>query len=110
MEILNSMFAKLDPYRTRLEPRRESAAPGRGEAAGQSAPPSSGDRVSLSAIARLLTVAHAEAGKAPDVRQEKVDSIKERVASGEYAPDQEQTAKNLLRDEALLAGSPRDEP
>jgi negative regulator of flagellin synthesis FlgM len=108
MEILNSMFAKLDPYRTRLESRKESAATGRGEAAGTAAAQTpGGDRVSLSAIARLFTAAHAEAGKAPDVRQEKVDDIKERIASGEYAPAPEQIAEKLLRSEAFLAGSLR---
>ncbi len=106
MDIKNVSINNQDPYRTRLNATENNAAQGRAaksEPGGN--PVSQGDRVSLSASARLHTLAHAEAGKAPDIRQEKVDDIKARVASGEYSVDSKKVAEKLLRSEGLLASS-----
>jgi negative regulator of flagellin synthesis FlgM len=108
MEIINSMFAKLDPYRTKLDNRKETAVvKGRGAASGHAAATQTpaGDKVSLSPNARLLTAAHAEVSRAPDVRQEMVDGIKERIAAGDYTIDPERIAERLLQSEAFLSKS-----
>lgn len=111
MEIKNSMLPKLDPYRTRLDPKAEAANANADRAKGgaaqtQGAP--QGDRVSLSPEARLHTTAHAEASNAPDVRQEKVNDLKERVASGEYRPDSKNIAKKLLQSETDFTSALKD--
>jgi len=106
MEIKNSL-KNLDPYRTKLDPKAEAAQArnSRSDAAGKNAAAPAGDKVSLSSSAMLHTLAHSEAGKAPELRQEKVDAIKERIASGEYSIDTKKVAENMLRDEAFMATS-----
>lgn len=102
MEIKNNLLNKLDPYRTTLDPKAEAAsARTKGAQANAAAP--QGDRVSLSPNALLHTAAHAEAGRAPEVRQDKVEALKEQVASGNYSVDSRKIAEKLLRDETLLA-------
>lgn len=104
MEIKNSLLKHLDPYKTQLDPKAEAASARAGNGAqAQSAP--QGDRVSLSSTALLHTTAHAAASAAPDVRQEKVDVLKERVSTGAYTVDAKKVAEKLLQNEALLAGT-----
>ena len=109
MEIKNSMLSKLDPYKTKLDPKAENAAAARtrGAEAGPDASQqaATGDRVSLSSAARLHTVAHAEASSAPEIRQEKIDSIKERIASGSYTVDAKNIASKLVESEVDFAGT-----
>ncbi len=73
-------------------------------ASGQQQSDSNGDTVSLSSEARLRGAAFAEASQAPDVRQEKVKDLKERVKNGTYKPDLKKAATNLLRDDMQLLG------
>jgi negative regulator of flagellin synthesis FlgM len=109
MEIKNSLLHNADPYRLDRDQAARSAQAallqqkrgGADEAVGRS----EGDRVSLSPAAMLHTAAHAEAGKAPDIRREKVEALKARVDSGDYAPDSRKIAEGLLKDEAFLAGT-----
>lgn len=61
-----------------------------------------GDRVSVSQNAILLTEARRTAQATPDVRQEKVDALKEQVASGTYSINTTQLASNLLKEEGGL--------
>ena len=112
MEIKNSLLRNLDPYRNKIDSKEAAASGGagrsKGPAPGQTqgqASAAQGDRVSLSSSALLHTTAHAAASGAPDVRQEKVDALKERVASGEYTVDSRKVAEKLLESEALLAGT-----
>lgn len=107
MEIKNSLLKGVDPYKATLDANKAEAAKARaGQAAPQQAAPvQSGDRVSLSSEARLHTVAHQAATHAPEVRQEKVDSLKERVASGGYTVDSRKVAEKLLESETALAGT-----
>lgn len=109
MEIKNSL-KNLDPYRNKLDPKAEAAQArnSRTDAAGTHSAAPAGDKVSLSSSAKLLTLAHSETGKAPEIRQEKVDAIKERIASGEYSVDTKKVAENMLRDEAFMAVSLKD--
>lgn len=105
MEIKNSLLKQVDPYRSTIESKSDAAS-GRARGAGEAAPSSAqGDRVSLSPSALMHTTAHAAASRAPEVRQEKVDSIKERLANGEYTIDSRKIAKKLLETDALLAGT-----
>ncbi len=106
MEIKNSLLKNTDLYRSKLDSAQETAASVRTRESGvaeQTAP--QGDRVSLSPEARLHTAAFASANSAPDVRQDKVDAVKERIASGEYAVDSKSIAQKLLNTDALLAGT-----
>ncbi|MDR1685687.1 MAG: flagellar biosynthesis anti-sigma factor FlgM [Desulfovibrio sp.] len=109
MEIKNSLLHNADPYRLDLDQTARSAQAAllqekRG-GAGEAASRAEGDRVSLSPAALLHTAAHAEAGKAPDIRREKVEALKARVESGAYVPDSRKIAEGLLKDEAFLAGA-----
>lgn len=111
MEIKNSLLKNIDPYRAKLD-SEESAATGRvrspGGQEGTSPAAPKGDRVTLSSSALLHTAAHSAAGSAPEVRQEKVDAIKERIAAGEYHIDAKKIAEKLVQNEALLAGTLKD--
>lgn len=103
MEIKNTLLKQFDPYRSKIDAKNDAAsARSRGEASQASA---QGDRVSLSSSALLHTVAHAAASKAPEVRQEKIDSIRERLFAGEYTIDSKDIAQKLLESEALLANT-----
>lgn len=106
MEIKNALLRNIDPYRARID-TKETADPaaGRAKSAVQNSAAAQGDRVSLSSSARLHTAAHAAAANAPEVRQEKVDTIKQRVDSGEYTVDSRKVAEKLVQSEALLAGT-----
>ena len=105
MEIKNTLLKQVDPYRTTIDPKKDAAA-GRARNSGEASPGAvQGDRVSLSPSALMHTTAHAAATKAPEIRQEKVDGIKERLANGEYTIDSKHIAKKLLENDALLAGT-----
>ncbi|MCL1939992.1 MAG: flagellar biosynthesis anti-sigma factor FlgM [Desulfovibrionaceae bacterium] len=104
MEIKNSLFKNIEPYRAKVETKEAvDAAAGRAKNAAQNPVAAQGDRVSLSASARLHTTAHAEAANAPEVRREMVDALKQRVDSGEYTVDSGKVAEKLVQSEALLA-------
>jgi negative regulator of flagellin synthesis FlgM len=106
MEIKNSLLKNLDPYQAKVETKEAAdATAGRTKNTAQNPVSAQGDRVSLSASARLHTTAHAEAANAPEVRREMVDAIKQRVDSGEYTIDARKVAERLVQSEALLAGT-----
>jgi negative regulator of flagellin synthesis FlgM len=104
MEIKNALLKGLDPYRTRLDAKSEVNGV-RARGTEEQAAAASGDRVSLSPGARLHTVARAEAFGAPEVRQGKVDVLKDRIAAGDYTIDAGNIAEKLLESEVLLAGT-----
>lgn len=107
MEIKNSLLKGVDPYKATLDANKAEAAKARaGQAESQQAAPAQGgDKVSLSSEARLHTVARQVASQAPEVRQEKVDSLKERVTAGDYTVDSRKVAEKLLEGDAMLAGT-----
>lgn len=103
MEIKN---ISLDTYRTQME-RADSAHRTRetGTSKSGSAPASAssrGDRVSVSRDAMLRTEAFSSAMSAADVRQEKVDSIKDQLATGRYKIDNRRIATKLVQSELGL--------
>lgn len=105
MEIKNTLMRGVDPYRTQQLDKGATAAQKSRTSTEQAAAAPSGDRVSLSASARLHTAARGEVMNAPEVRQEKVSALKEQVSSGEYTVDARKTAEKLLQSEAFLANT-----
>lgn len=100
MEIKNYLKA-LDPYQAKLDKAENAKAKG-GKRGADSAAQSSGDRVSLSNEAKLRTEAYTTALNTPDVRQEKVNSIKALVDSGDYVVDSRKVAEKLINEEVEL--------
>lgn len=102
MEIKN---ISLETYRSRME-QTDSAFRSReaGAARAGSSPASAshGDRVSVSRDAMLRTEAFSAAMSASDVRREKVDAIKEELASGRYKIDNRRIAEKLVQSEVGL--------
>jgi negative regulator of flagellin synthesis FlgM len=83
-------------YVQNAEPARAGNAPApRGAEASQGQAGS--DRVSLSAAARTLAGARKAVGSAPDVREDKVAAIKQRIADGTYNVSPEALAQSLLK-------------
>ncbi|MGE4297839.1 MAG: flagellar biosynthesis anti-sigma factor FlgM [Desulfovibrionaceae bacterium] len=99
MEIKN-LLTGLDPYQQQAKVEKNEA-----EAKARSAKTADtrgGDKVSLSPEARLRTEAYKSAQAAPDVRQEKVDAIKAKIANGEYQIDTRKIAEKMLSEEVDL--------
>jgi len=73
---------------------------GRLDSSSQSAPArtSSGDRVELSDRARALLVASEALSKQPQIRTEKVHSLKQMIKAGTYHVPGEKIAERLLGD------------
>lgn len=65
--------------------------------------PRQGDRISLSEEAKVRTVALNAASQAPDVRKDKLNAIRERVAAGEYVVDSRTIAQRLLEEDTQLS-------
>jgi negative regulator of flagellin synthesis FlgM len=105
MEIKKTLIRNADPYLNGLDKNQMAAARRATRADSEHAAGSRGDVVTVSPEAALLTQAHRAAGAAPEIRQEKVKDIKERLAAGTYAPDSRTIARKLLESEALLAGT-----
>lgn len=103
MEIKNT---NLDSYRVQLERndtnvRTNPLAP-KTNLATQPGQQGQGDRVSVSPDALLRTETFRQAMSAPDVRQEKVNAIKERVDTGTYQIDSRRIASKLVQSELAL--------
>ena len=108
MEIKNNLLKQTDTYRSSLNETQNAAARRAAQASPENAAKAQGDRVSVSPEALLRTEAYKAANAAPEVRQEKVDAIKEKVSSGTYTIDSKNIAKKLLESDALLAGTIRE--
>lgn len=61
------------------------------------------DRVALSAQAKIMGEIHQAANKAPDLRTDKVDAIKDQLATGSYQVNNEKIASRLLQSEAMFS-------
>lgn len=88
-------------YRAQMEATSATRAKDTGGAPKTTTPPQ-GDRISVSPDAMLRTEAYKVASNAPDVRQEKVNSLRERVASGTYQIDNRRIASKLVQSEMAL--------
>ncbi|MDR3358549.1 MAG: flagellar biosynthesis anti-sigma factor FlgM [Desulfovibrio sp.] len=103
MEIQNARNLLAAPYAAGLEKNAETlarAAAGRADNGASQA--QGGDRVSVSRDALLMTEARRSAQNAPDVRADKVEELRARIASGDYKPDSRLVAENLIREEPGL--------
>lgn len=94
-------------YRTQMDAAnaartKETGAQVRPGAAPASQAQAAGDRISVSTDAILRTEAYRVASSSPDVRQEKINSIKERIASGSYQIDNKRIASKLVQSEVAL--------
>lgn len=68
---------------------REAGGPGR-------------DSVNVSSNCRLITEALKSAHSSPDMRQDKIAAIRERIANGTYEIDARRIARCLIREEPGL--------
>lgn len=102
MNILFNPNQSINPYLTDHTQEARAARFQQGGKSQETDNSAQGDRVSVSQDAVLLTEARRTAQAAPDVRQEKVDALKQRVASGTYSIDSNQLAANLLKEEGGL--------
>lgn len=100
MKINNNTPQKLDPY-SQMQ-RLDNDPKAQAKNAQQAAAQPQGDRINLSSEALLHTTVHTAASNTPEIRQEKVNDIKERIASGSYNIDEKNIAKKLLQEEKLL--------
>ena len=100
MEIQNTTGPLLDPYAAGLEKSGETRGRARPESVGSDA--ARGDMVSVSQDALLLTEARRTAQNTPDVRADKVESLRIQVADGTYKPDSRLIAASLIREEPGL--------
>lgn len=99
MEIQTNTNPLLDPYTTGLEKSGEARARARTESQSDG---ERGDTVSVSQDALLLTEARRTAQNTPDVRADKVESLRIQVANGTYQPDSRLIAAGLVREEPGL--------
>lgn len=100
MEIQNTIGLLPDPYAVELEKSGETRGRARAESAESDA--ARGDTVSVSQDALLLTEARRTAQNTPDVRADKVESLRIQVANGTYKPDSRLIAASLIREEPEL--------
>lgn len=99
MEIQTNTNPLLDPYTTGLEKSGDVRARTRTESRSDG---DLGDTVSVSQDALLLTEARRTAQNTPDVRADKVESLRIQVANGTYKPDSRLIAAGLVREEPGL--------
>lgn len=79
--------------------RAQEAARSREKAAsrsGSAAQAVSGDRVELSGRSKEMAKAHEAVAAAPEVRQQKVQEIKESIASGQYEVNADKVAQKMI--------------
>lgn len=106
MKINHKSGALSDSYLLPANISRNDAAlaRGRAERGAPSAPaqPSAGDRVSVSHDAMLLAEGMRVAQNSPDIRSDKVESLRQSIANGTYSIDNRRLAYRLAQDEAAL--------
>jgi negative regulator of flagellin synthesis FlgM len=83
------------------KPRVEKPSEKAGESRGRGSAPRS-DSVRISDEARLYNRALRAAQDSPDVRQAKVNSIRELVETGEYVVDSRKTAAKIVEEDLDL--------
>ncbi|HPJ26044.1 MAG TPA: flagellar biosynthesis anti-sigma factor FlgM [Synergistaceae bacterium] len=75
----------------------------RGRSRGESFSGNSGDNLEVSSFAKELSLAMGELRKVPEIRSEKVESLRQQVEAGTYQPKLSLVALNLL---GAVQGSP----
>ena len=87
-----------DQYDPTIRQLKESGASGKAKAskAKKEGSRAAGDTVELSSRAKDVSKARAEVDRAPDIRTERVESLKEKVNSGEYKVDPDKVAQKIV--------------
>lgn len=98
----NPSQSTANPYQTDRSQETRQTRFQQGQHSQETDTSTQGDRVSFSQDAALLTEARRTAQATPDVRQEKVDALKEQVNQGTYKIDSRTLASNLLAEESSL--------
>ena len=99
MKIENNVQTFFDPYAASSATDKTTQARAADAAAPQT---EGGDTVSVSQDALLLTEARRTAQNTPDVRADKVATLRQEVADGTYAVDSRRIAQSLIREEPGL--------
>jgi len=87
----------------RSDASESAGATGKGSGS-EASQATSTDRVTLSDNAKLVSQATKDAQDAPDVRADKVASLKAQVEAGTYQPDSTKIAEKMLTMESDLFG------
>ncbi len=99
MEI-NNVLKNLDPYVKAEQSDQVNAEKSRRRA--ELRRPDSGDRASVSPEAKLRAEGFSAALAAPEVRAERVDALKAKIAAGDYQIDARNIAEKMLKEDADL--------
>jgi negative regulator of flagellin synthesis FlgM len=90
-------FVHIDPRRAQSTPSVVPASRVRRAASQSAASAASSDSVSLSSEARSLATSRRAVEAAPDVREDRVAELKQRIARGEYNVPPDVLARKLLK-------------
>ncbi|MFP4392040.1 MAG: flagellar biosynthesis anti-sigma factor FlgM [Desulfohalobiaceae bacterium] len=91
---INNLLAKLNALNQENIQGKQQNRPPASQETGQDQ-----DKVQLSAQGQALSQVQKGTEEGPDVRQQKVEELKQLVQNGEYKPDSEKTAQALLDQE-----------
>ena len=91
---INNLVAKINALnQEKLQGKGQNTSdPAQAETRGQ-------DKVELSSQGQALNQVRQAAEQESDVRQEKVEQLKQQVQNGQYNPDSEKTAQAMLQQE-----------
>lgn len=91
---INNLLSKLNALNQENIQGKQQNRPSASQETGQDQ-----DKVQLSSQGQALSQVQKGAEEGPDVRQQKVEELKQLVQNGEYKPDSEKTAQALLDQE-----------
>ncbi|WP_457570529.1 flagellar biosynthesis anti-sigma factor FlgM [Desulfovulcanus sp.] len=95
MEI-KSVLTGIQTYKQAKVDKEKSLSP-------KKQPPSvTGDKVTLSSTAKLYQEGLKTAKQSPEVRQEKIQELKEKIEAGEYHIDEQKIAQKLVQEDIDL--------
>jgi negative regulator of flagellin synthesis FlgM len=97
--VINKILTGTSPYEKLEKAENEQAKAKRDKGADEA---QAGDRISLSEGAKLRTEAHKAAQDAPEIRREKVEAIKAKIAAGEYEIDAQKVAQKMVEEDLDL--------
>ncbi len=100
MEI-NKALNGLDSYQAKLE-KAEADAKAKKEKAAKGKESGESDTVRVSPEAKLRVEAYKTAASSGDIRQEKVDEIKAKIANGTYEIDAKKIAEKIIKEDLDL--------
>ncbi|WP_462323449.1 flagellar biosynthesis anti-sigma factor FlgM [Desulfoplanes sp.] len=98
---IQSITAQIDRYTNTSVAETKNAKKG---GTASKTPENHPDTVSLSNRAKLLQTAGENASSAPSTRPEKIQGLKERIDSGDYSPDPEKIAAQIVKEDLDIWG------